>query len=126
MAHDSLKILLVEDDQTLAEITEFRLELLGYEVNTVGSRDATMSWLDEQLPDVVILDLALNNNEGFDLLNRLSNEERTSLIPVLVFSTIADLDWVQRAYTAGASEFLVTPYDPTNLEEKIERLLAER
>jgi DNA-binding response OmpR family regulator len=126
MAMDSLKILLVEDDRTLAEITEFRLELLGYDVDVVESAAATHAWLGERLPDVVILDLALCGSEGFDLLNKLSNDERTNPVPVLVFSTSGDLDCVQRAYGAGADEYLVTPYDPANLEEKIEKLTAQK
>jgi len=57
-------------------------------------------------------------------LNRLSNDVRTSDIPVMVLSANADLDDVQKAYNAGADEYLVTPYDPFMLESKIRRLVA--
>src|SRR2546426_667341 len=124
MARDSIRILLVEDDPTLCEITAFRLELLGYEVVQAHSPDATLAALDQGLPHVVILDLGLCGNEGVELLNRLSNDPRTGKIPVLVFSTSADLNDVQRAFNAGADEFLVTPYDPVNLERKIEKLMT--
>jgi CheY-like chemotaxis protein len=50
---------------------------------------------------------------------------RTSQIPVLFVSTHADLDDVQKAYNAGANAYLVTPYDPAVLEEKIEHLVAD-
>ena len=126
MIHDSLQILLIEDDATLAEITAFRLELLGYEVVSVQSQDEAFAQLDAQLPDVILMDLALAGNDGLELLNRLSNEPRTSDVPVMVFSTNADLDNVQRAYAAGADEYLVTPYDPANLEQKVEKLRALR
>ncbi len=122
MAHDSLHILLIEDEPTLAQITAFRLELLGYEVATVTSAEEAFAHLETNLPNVIILDLALCGNEGLELLNRLSNEPRTSQVPVLVFSTNAELEGVQRAYTAGANDYLVTPYDPANLESKIEHL----
>jgi len=122
MIRDSLQILLIEDDATLAEITSFRLELLGYEVASCSDPHEALDWLDKSLPDVILLDLALGGNEGFDLLNRLSNAPRTSDVPVMVFSTSADLSHVQRAYAAGAEEYLVTPYDPVNLEQKIEKL----
>ena len=126
MRQDSLKILLVEDDPTLAEITRFRLELLGYSVESAANTMQTLAWMADKLPDVVILDLALCGNEGVDLLNRLSNDERTNAVPVMVFSTSADLEWVQKAHAAGADDFLVTPYDPANLEEKVEKLLQKK
>ncbi len=126
MLNDTLEILLVEDDATLAEITAFRLELLGYEVATAGSQDEAQDRLSTALPDVIILDLALCGNEGVELLNRLSNDPRTSEVPVMVFSSSADLHDVQRAYAAGADDYLVTPYDPANLEQKIEKLRTRR
>lgn len=124
MADDSPRILLIEDDALLADITAFRLELLGFEVACVGSPEDSFDWLAEQHPDAIILDMALNGTEGLDLLNRLSNDQRYGEIPVLVFSTSADLDSVQRAYTAGADEFLVTPFDPANLEQKLEKMMS--
>ena len=57
-------------------------------------------------------------------MNRLSNDVRTGQIPVLFVSSHADLDDVQKAYNAGANDYLVTPYDPAVLESKIERLVA--
>jgi len=125
MPRDSLQILLLEDEPTLAQITAFRLELLGYEVEIHGSAQEALDALADHLPDVIILDLALSGSEGIELLNKLSNDERLGAVPVLVFSTSADLDDVQRAYAAGADEFLVTPYDPLNLERKVEKLLEK-
>lgn len=124
MANDSLLILLLEDDPLLSDITAFRLELLGFEVACKGTPEDAFDWLNENRPDVVILDIALGGNEGLDLLNRLSNDQRYGEIPVLVFSTSADLDSVQRAFAAGADDFLVTPYDPANLEHKLEKLMT--
>jgi len=126
MRDDAFSILLVEDDPTLADITAFRLELLGYEVVTAHSVQETQTHMISDLPDVVIIDLALNGGEGFDLLNRLSNDPRTTHVPVMIFSTNSDLDEVQRAYAAGAVEYLVTPFDPVNLEQKVEKLISQQ
>jgi response regulator RpfG family c-di-GMP phosphodiesterase len=59
-----------------------------------------------------------------DFLNQLSNEQRTSQIPVLYLSSSSDLDDVQKAYNAGADEFLVIPYDPMMLEKKVQGLIT--
>jgi len=58
-----------------------------------------------------------------EFLNHLSNEPRTSEIPVIYISASSDLDEVQKAYSAGADDFLVIPYDPLVLEDKVAGLL---
>lgn len=61
---------------------------------------------------------------SIEFLNQLSNDPRTSEIPIIYLAASSDLEEVQRAYNAGADEFLVTPYDPLVLEKKVEGLLV--
>jgi CheY-like chemotaxis protein len=122
MPEHSPQILLVEEDRTLLEITAFRLELLGYGVVTQQSAERALEWLREQLPTLIIVDQVLPGMDGVEFINRLSNDTRTSEIPIMFLSTNADLEDVQRAYNAGADEYVVIPYDPLVLEAKIERL----
>ena len=116
------QILLVEEEPTLLEITAFRLELLGYEVVKSESAEKALEWLNHHLPTLVIVDQFLPGMDGVEFLNRLSNDLRTSDIPVIFLSVNSDLEDVQMAYNAGADEFLVIPYDPVVLEAKVERL----
>jgi CheY-like chemotaxis protein len=118
------QILLVEEEPTLLGITSFRLELLGYDVVTHQSAERALEWLREQLPTLIIVDHVLPGMDGIEFINRLSNDTRTSDVPIVFLSTNADLEDVQRAYNAGADEYLVIPYDPLVLEAKVERLLT--
>src|SRR3954471_22699897 len=118
------KILLIEGDQTLLEITAFRLELLGYEVVKLQTAEKAAEWLRDQLPTLVIVDYVLPGIDGIEFINRLSNDTRTSEIPIMLLSTNGDLEDVQKAYNAGADEYLVIPYDPMVLEAKVERLAS--
>ncbi|MCI0492514.1 MAG: response regulator [Planctomycetes bacterium] len=124
MLRQSIQILLVIEDPLLLEITSFRLELLGYEVVQRPSAESALEWLGDKLPTLVIVDHVLPRMDGIEFINRLSNEMRTSTLPVILLSTNADLDNVQRAYNAGADEYLVIPYDPIVLEGKVERMVA--
>ncbi len=123
MDKESPRLLLVESDELLADITAFRLELLGYDVTMADSGGAAFTMLESSLPDLIILDLHLADMEGLDMIDRLSNDARTSSVAILAFSIDADLDSVQRAYAAGARDYVVVPYDPAVLESKIESLL---
>jgi DNA-binding response OmpR family regulator len=122
MADRSTSILLIEGDPTLLEITAFRLDLLGYQVITHESAERAMEWINGQLPSLIIVDHVLPGMDGVEFINRLSNDTRTSNIPIMFLSTNGDLDDVQKAYNAGADEYLVIPYDPMVLEAKVERL----
>ncbi len=120
----TLKILLVEEESTLLEITAFRLELLGYEVTACESAELAVEWLRQQLPSLVIVDQDLPGIDGIAFIDRLSNDMRTSEIPVMMLSTNSELENVQKAYNAGVDEYLVIPYDPLVLEAKVERLTS--
>jgi DNA-binding response OmpR family regulator len=124
MSDYTTTILLIEGDPTLLEITAFRLELLGYQVVSQNSAEQAMTWLGEKLPSIVIVDHVLPGMDGIEFINRLSNDTRTSNIPIMFLSTNGDLEDVQKAYNAGADEYLVIPYDPMVLESKVERLTS--
>jgi CheY-like chemotaxis protein len=124
MPGQTSRILLIEGDRTLLEITAFRLELLGYEVITLDTAERGLDWLRDQLPTLVIVDHVLPGIDGIEFINRLSNDTRTSEIPIMFLSTNGDLEDVQKAYNAGADEYLVIPYDPIVLEAKVERLAS--
>ena len=124
MSDRSTTILLIEGDSTLLEITAFRLDLLGYQVVSYDSAEHAVEWLATQLPDLVIVDHVLPGMDGVEFINRLSNDTRTSNVPIMFLSTNGDLEDVQKAYNAGADEYLVIPYDPMVLESKVERLAS--
>ena len=122
--NDELRqIMLVEEDETLAEITSFRLELLGYGVNVVASGEAAIASLEQQIPDVIIVDLVLPKMTGHELIERLARQESTSKVAIMALSIEADLDAVLLAYKVGALDYLVAPYNPTVLEDKVAKLM---
>ncbi len=124
MSDESPTILLIEEDLTLLEITGFRLELLGYRVEAMNSAEQALEWLRDRLPTLIIVEQVLTGIDGIEFINRLSNDMRTSDVPIMFLSTTSDLEEVRRAYNAGADEYLVIPYDPLVLESKVERLTS--
>ena len=119
-------LLLVEEDELLADITAFRLELLGYTVHCVRTAaDALQRLKFDPLPAVVIADTTLPDMSGIELIGQLNSSERTHNIPIMALSVGADHGWAQRAERAGAADCLVLPYDPAVLEQKIENLVAK-
>ena len=120
------KLLLVQSEPVLGELASFRLELLGYEITLVTSGADAISKSRESLPDLLIVDTTLPEGDGLEWLSRLRGEFSAEQLPVLVFSLDPSLETVERAYHAGAQDYLITPFDPVVMEEKIEQLLASR
>lgn len=117
------KILVVEEEPLLLDILAFRLELLGFEVETTPAADSALAWLAANVPDLIAVG-HISDMEPTDFLNRVSDDPRTSETPVLVLSPDPDLDAVQRAFNAGANEYLLTPFDPLVFEQKVQDLLT--
>ncbi len=116
------RILLVEPEQVLAEITQFRLELLGYQVDAIDSGEKALAAIEKQKPDVIICDLTLPGMSGLELIERLASAQETSRIPIMAISFEADIESVQRAHKTGVVDYLVAPYQPTVMEEKVAKL----
>lgn len=116
------QILLIEEEPVLLDIAAFRLELLGYEVVAHDAADPALAWLAGHQPDLIAVGY-LAEMDPVEFLNRISDDPRTSETPVLYLSPNSDLDEVQRAYNAGADEYLLTPFDPLMLEQKVGGLL---
>ena len=118
------EVLLVEPEPVVSEVTAFRLELLGYRVICVDSAEAALVKISESTPDLVITDLVLPALDGMGFIERLMTDKETSELRIMVLSLDADLSRVQAAYNAGARDFIVVPFHPEVLEEKVGKLLA--
>ena len=118
------KILLVEPESVLADLTSFRLELLGFDIETVTEGAQAKDRLRRDSIDLMILDTKLPEGDGIEWLTELRLEHASDDFPVLMLSLDPSLESVRRAFLAGAQDYLITPFDPTVLEAKIEKLLS--
>lgn len=117
------KILVYIAHPTVLEVTVFRLELLGMRPIGVSSSDEMSAALADGLPDAVLVDLDLEMGEGIRWVEQIASDECTSHIPVMCISSGGDLAEVENAFNAGAKSFLISPYDPIVLEQKLVALL---
>ena len=119
----SFRILLMASEPVLADLVSFRLELLGYDIFVVGSGGEASDRLHRHRYDLVICDTTLTDGDGLDWLTKTRLVTDADSLPVMILSLDPSLDTVCRAYLAGAQDYLITPFDPTVLEQKVEHLL---
>jgi DNA-binding response OmpR family regulator len=119
-------ILLVESEQVLADLVSFRLELLGYSIHHLESGAELVNFLQQNEINLIVLNSKLVDGDGLEWLARIRGEHTADHVPTLVMSLDPSLETVERAFHAGAQDYLITPFDPTVLESKIHSLLARR
>lgn len=122
-SNQQAQILILEPEAILAEITQFRLELLGYQVRCVASPEEALLAIEISRPDILMVDLNLPELRGNKFVEQLSSNPETNSILILALSIDADIESVQQAYSAGAADYLVAPYLPSTLEEKVAKLV---
>ncbi len=119
------RILVYASHPILAALTQFRLRLLELSPVVVTNEQEWQAEILHSLPSLVIIDLELSSGMALSLIEQLACNEVTSRIPVLCMSSEGDLSTAEKAFQAGASDFLVVPFDPILLENKVRQLLSK-
>jgi len=120
------KILVVEDEQMLAKIIGMKLEEEQFEViHAYDGEEAYNILAQPSLPDLVLLDVLLPKMSGFDVLEKLRQEQKP--IPkVIVFSNFAQKADVERAHALGAIDYIVkAAFSPAEILTKIKTIFAQ-
>jgi excisionase family DNA binding protein len=114
-------VLVVDDDSRLREFIRVNLEMEGYTVREAESADAGLAAIEDQAPDLVLLDVMMPNVNGWEMLQRM--QERHGSIPVIMFSGKVDEQSLSQAAERGARGFLGKPFDPQQLIERAKQLV---
>jgi DNA-binding response OmpR family regulator len=101
------KILLVEDDLTLAGVYQQRLELEGFEVRHVANGEDALTAAIEFRPDLILLDIMMPKVNGFDVLDILRNTPQTMNIRIIMLTALSQPKDRDKALELGADDFMV-------------------
>lgn len=101
------KILLVEDDNALANVYKSRLEMEGFDVNHVANGELALSEAVAYQPDLVVLDVMMPKINGFDVLDILRQTPQTANVRVVMLTALSQAKDKERAEQLGADDYLV-------------------
>lgn len=101
------KLLWVEDDKLIGTILSKKLINSGFDLFHAKNGEEAMEGLKESVPDGIVLDLVLPGMSGFDILQKIRDEERLKKVPVMILSNLSKQSDIERAKTMGAQKFLV-------------------
>ena len=115
------KILIIEDEESIAELEKDYLELSGFEVEIAGDGDTGLDRALNEEFDLIILDLMLPGTDGFDICRRVREVQNTPII--MVSAKKEDIDKI-RGLGLGADDYMTKPFSPSEMVARVKAHLA--
>ena len=122
-----IRILIVEDDKFLIKLYNDKLTRAGLEVSMAISGEEGLAKVENEKPDIVLLDVILPQKNGFDILSELKLNPDTKNIPVIILTNLGQESDIKTGLDLGAEDYLVkTDFSINKLPEKVKAVLAAR
>jgi len=125
MGYQTKKAIVVDDSSVMRQIIKNNLKQLGFEQsNLVDAEDGeqAMKKLNEDTIDLVIADWNMPKMTGIDLLRAIRADGALKELPFLMVTSEADKEKIMEAVQAGVNQYIVKPFNATQLEEKIKEI----
>ena len=121
----SKSILLVEDDEFLAELYATKLNLEGFEVSLAVDGEKGVKMAKEVKPHLIFLDIILPKMDGFEVLKTIKQDKDLKNIPVILLTNLSQKDEVKKGLDLGANDYLIKAhFMPSEVVKKIKQTIG--
>jgi len=117
-------ILAVDDSKSIRELVRFVLEQAGFEVVQAADGDEALALAGDRSVDLVLTDVHMPNLDGISLIRKLRELPHYKFVPMLVLTTESGTDKKMEGKAAGATGWIVKPFEPAQLLATIAKVLA--
>jgi CheY-like chemotaxis protein len=118
------KLLIAEDDPASRELLGDILKMQGYQIVEAEDGEVALQKIEEESPDLVLLDLQMPKLDGLAVVRRLRQNPRFTSLPVVAVTSYAMRGDREKALDAGFDAYLTKPVDAGGVRETVERLLC--
>ena len=119
------KILIVEDEESLLKLESILLTTKGYLVQGVTTGLAAMEAIEEEVPDLVLLDVMLPKMDGFEVCSRIKQNPQTKDLPVILLTAKKTPEDIARGQAVGADHYITKPFKSAMVMDIIESLIKK-
>ena len=123
---DQTKILIVDDEPNIVQTLQDRLEMNDFDVVTACNGKEGLEQAIQHSPDVILLDVIMPVMDGLEMLEALRKEPLCQDISVVMLTARSQTQDIARANSCGIEDYIVKPFDLSELLEKIESIVENR
>ncbi len=123
---DKKKILIVEDDNFVAEVYSTKLLEMGHEVRIAQNGEEGLDMVRESAPDLILLDIIMPVMGGIEMLEEMKKQEGLEKIPVILLTNVGEKESIQKVQNLGVQDYLIkSHFTPAEVIDKIETVLGK-
>ena len=122
----SSRVLIADDIQQNRELLEAYLADEGYEIIMASDGQQTMQLVEQQQPDLILLDIMMPRMSGYEVCSQIKADPAKRSIPVLVVTALNEAGDIEKAVNAGCDDFLTKPVNRLELRTRVRSLLRVR
>ncbi|MFY9579626.1 MAG: response regulator [Gaiellaceae bacterium] len=116
-------VLVVDDDPQVREVVRVNLEMEGYTVREAGNAEEGLAAVEDDAPDLILLDVMMPQVDGWEMLRRVQEQHGIGSIPVVMFSGQLESTAQREAEERGAQGFVGKPFDLRALIEQTKQIV---
>jgi phosphate regulon transcriptional regulator PhoB len=120
------KVLIVEDENDIAELIRYNVERAGYQTRVVGDGQQALRLIRQETPDLLLLDLMLPGMDGLEVCRRVRAEAGTRALPIIMVTAKGEETDRVVGLEMGADDYLVKPFSPRELVARLRAVLRRR
>jgi CheY-like chemotaxis protein len=118
------KILIAEDERDIRDLITFTLGFAGFEVVAASNGEEAVTLARQEIPDLILMDVRMPRMTGYEACAIMKADEKLKDIPVIFLSAKGQDSEIQTGLQAGAADYLLKPFAPDQLTERIQTVLA--
>lgn len=119
------KILIAEDERDIRDLVAFTLRFAGHEVVAVGNGEEAVTAARDEKPDLILMDVRMPRMTGYEACEKMKADPLLVKIPVVFLSAKGQESEIKTGLEAGADEYLLKPFAPAELTQRVSELLEE-
>ena len=121
-----MKIVVLEDEEYIAKLLNYKLSTAGYSVKLYESPENVISDLLVEKPDLIISDIMMPYMNGVDFLKKLKNDSYLKDIPVILLSALGHEEAILKGLDAGAADYITKPFSTAELILRVKKALNNK
>lgn len=119
------KILIAEDEQDIRTLITFTLQFAGHEVVAFKDGQEALEAVSIEKPDLILMDVRMPRMDGYEACRQMKTKPEVKDVPVVFLSAKGQEAEINTGYEAGATEYLLKPFAPDELTQRVNGLLQK-